>query len=162
MPVVLISASSVSDGPISSAAAAVRGLPDAAAVGADVGNNAAVGRRSRINRDGVDATLGRPVIEAAGATSHVLGLRAQRRKGVNVHRERRILATLRETGRPDSKRNAARNASIVIRGALDPLRIENAGRIRDAIEPFLFHPIKVVGFAARDWHIALQLIGGHD
>jgi hypothetical protein len=87
--------------PACQGAATVRGLPDAAADGSDIGDDRAVHGRRGVEDDGIDASLRRRVVEAAGAAGHALGLRAEGGEAAGVESQRGVGAEKGRTARGD-------------------------------------------------------------
>src|SRR5438045_8496003 len=55
---------------------------------------------------------------------------------------------------PSAEGHAPENALIHRRGLADPGRVKYPRWIRQAIVPFRFHPVEIVGVAARNRHVA--------
>jgi hypothetical protein len=56
----------------------------------------------------------------------------------------------------DAGGNAPLQESVLNRCDAHPCRIEEAGRIGEAVVPFSFEPVQVIGFAAGHGHVTLR------
>ncbi len=145
--------------PVGGAAAAVGRLPDPAAHRANVGDDRAVGGRCRIHHDCVHPALGNAVVVAARAAGHAFGSRPERGESIRVQHQWCALAVDEILGL-DAERQFARDERILRRRLPDPLGIETAGRISQAIVPRHFNPGEVIRFLPRDRHVARDVFGG--
>ena len=141
--------------PVCRAAAAIRRLPNAAAVSADIGNNRTVGRRCWINHNGIDSSFGRSVIKATGASSHVFGLRPERRE-TNGIQTKRVIGPA-HAHRVGTKWNSAGDERVLHSSTAHPRRIVFPSGVAQTTHPFGFETIQVVRVASWHRHIALHV-----
>ena len=147
---------------------------------ADVRHDRAVRRRGRIDRDRVDAALGRRVVEAAAAARHPQRARAERGEGRAGDRLRGARGgrglgagdgcAVGSAGSDRAGRGLrlgirsvrARHACILRRGATHPVGVEVAGRVRKPVAPVGLGRAEILFVAAGARHELRQrgLLGG--